>query len=88
MTLRQFQGGPPRHYAGVEDVKSFMRRVFDFMQDLKLRGGAAAKDWNILIAGFRCTTGAIGAFFEGIPEDGNILRLSSANGDFKVYRFA
>jgi probable phosphoglycerate mutase len=42
---------------------------------------------NILLSGHRCTTGCIGAYFEGIPDDGNILRFSSDNGDFKEYKF-
>jgi probable phosphoglycerate mutase len=42
---------------------------------------------NILLSGHRCTTGCIGAYFEGIPDDGNILRFSSDNGDYKSYKF-
>jgi probable phosphoglycerate mutase len=29
----------------------------------------------------------IGAYFEGIPNDGNVLRYSSDNGQCKVYKF-
>ena len=41
----------------------------------------------ILISGHRCTTGCIGAYFEGIPTDGNILRFSSETGSYKTYNF-
>jgi uncharacterized phosphatase len=40
---------------------------------------------NILISGHRCTTGAIGAYINGMPEDQNILRYSSDNGKYKMY---
>ena len=45
------------------------------------------REINILLSGHKCTTGCIGAYFEGVPIDGNILRLSSNNGDYKVYKF-
>lgn len=72
-------------YNGVEDTSSFLNRVFSFMKELE--GEYAASEVNILISGHRCTTGCIGAFFRGIPDDQNILRFSSNNGDFKVYDF-
>ncbi|RKN80630.1 histidine phosphatase family protein [Paenibacillus ginsengarvi] len=70
-------------YAGVEEVGSFTKRVFGFMRELEKSYGG--RDGNILISGHRCTTGCIGAYFEGIPDDGNILRLSLGNGEYKVY---
>lgn len=75
----------PTIYKGVEDITIYVTRVFDFMFHLektynKFQG-------NILISGHRCTTGCIGAYFEGIPKDKNILRYSSNNGEFKVYTF-
>ena len=72
-------------YKGIEDIKSYMKRVFSFMDDLEVAHGKS--EVNILLSGHRCTTGCIGAYFEGIPEDGNILRLSSNNGEYKVYPF-
>jgi len=45
------------------------------------------RELNILLSGHRCTTGCIGAYFEGIPEDRNILKFSSNNGEYKVYKF-
>ncbi|WNQ10959.1 histidine phosphatase family protein [Paenibacillus aurantius] len=75
----------PRLYKGVEDIQNFMKRVFEFMHQLqaKFKGSGA----TIMLSGHRCTTGCIGAYFEGIPADGNILKFSSDNGRFKVYPF-
>jgi len=72
-------------YKGVEEIQSFMHRIFSFMKELEDRFGKS--DVNILISGHRCTTGCIGAYFEGIPEDHNILRFSSDNGEFNTYHF-
>jgi len=75
----------PRLYSGVEDVQSFIQRIFGFMNDLK--SDYSNEEINILVSGHRCTTGCIGAYFKGIPKDGNILKYSSSNGDFNVYSF-
>ncbi|MEK8127676.1 histidine phosphatase family protein [Paenibacillus filicis] len=75
----------PRVYQGVEDVQAYANRIFGFMQDLEREYGN--EDVRILISGHRCTTGCIGAYFDGLPEDGNILRYSSDNGDYKIYSF-
>ncbi|RXI96479.1 histidine phosphatase family protein [Anaerobacillus alkaliphilus] len=83
----KFAGPIPdsRVYQGVEEIGSFVKRVFGFMQELQEANGTT--DVNILLAGHRCTTGCIGAYFEGIPEDRNILKYSSDNGDYNIYRF-
>ena len=70
-------------YNGVEDIQQYIGRVFFFMKELE--GTYGKKDENILLSGHRCTTGCIGAYFKGIPEDQNIIRLSSDNGDYKIY---
>lgn len=74
-----------RIYKGVEESRCFIQRVFEFMHELKVEH--SGKEVNILISGHRCTTGGIGAFFSGIPEDGNILKFSSDNGEYTVYNF-
>ncbi|WP_409346218.1 histidine phosphatase family protein [Paenibacillus sp. MBLB4367] len=76
----------PLVYKGVEDIRSYVKRVFAFMQELEADYGDA-KERNLLLSGHRCTTGCIGAYFEGMPADGNILRLSSNNGEYKMYAF-
>lgn len=75
----------PEVYKGIEDPNALVRRVFHFMNELQDTHG---REENILIAGHRCTTGCIGAFFKGMPEDRNILTLSSDTGDVKTYQFA
>jgi uncharacterized phosphatase len=75
----------PTVYQGVEDKQEFVKRVFGFMQELEQKYGDS--ETNILISGHRCTTGAIGAYFQGIPEDQNILRYSSDNGKYQTYSF-
>ncbi|UCZ54669.1 histidine phosphatase family protein [Bacillus shivajii] len=70
-------------YKGVEDPNLFVKRVFSFMKEIEAKHSGLS--CNILLSGHRCTTGCIGAYFEGIPEDQNILRFSSNNGDYKVY---
>lgn len=75
----------PAVYTGVEDVRGFLHRIYDFMHELEAEYGG--KQVNLLLSGHRCTTGCIGAYFEGLPEDGNIFRLSSGNGEYKVYEF-
>lgn len=75
----------PKQYHGIESIDSFTNRVFDFMHELKQRHAGA--NINLLIAGHRCTTGCIGAYFMGIPQDGNILLHSSSNGEYKIFDF-
>ncbi|WP_282940159.1 histidine phosphatase family protein [Paenibacillus sp. RC67] len=72
-------------YKNVEEIQAFIQRVFHFMRELEEKNGQS--NVHIALSGHRCTTGCIGAYFEGIPEDGNILRYSSDNGQYKVYRF-
>lgn len=72
-------------YKGVEEPSEFVSRVFGFMKDLEKQCGE--NEFNVLIAGHRCTTGCIGAYFKGIPTDGNVLRFSSDTGEFKTYIF-
>ncbi|MEK3722915.1 histidine phosphatase family protein [Paenibacillus sp. FSL H8-0034] len=72
-------------YRGVEDIHSFIKRIFEFMHQLKNAYSTGAT--NILLSGHRCTTGCIGAYFEGIPKDNNVLRYSSENGQYKIYKF-
>ncbi|WP_306010689.1 hypothetical protein MHI37_09430 [Paenibacillus sp. FSL H8-0548] len=70
-------------YIGVEEVFNFINRIFSFFNELKAEH--LDSQVNKLISGHRCTTGCIDAYFEGIPNDGNILRFSSDNGEYKVY---
>ncbi|KOR90263.1 histidine phosphatase family protein [Paenibacillus solani] len=75
----------PSIYKGVENIKDFIKRVFHFMSELE--GRYHKEQINILISGHRCTTGCMGAYFLGEPQDGDLLKFSSNNGKYKVYEF-
>ncbi|KML03018.1 histidine phosphatase family protein [Rossellomorea marisflavi] len=75
----------PEVYKGIEDPNALVRRVFHFMNELQ---ATHRSEENILIAGHRCTTGCIGAYFKGMPEDRNILNLSSDTNGYRTYHFA
>jgi uncharacterized phosphatase len=72
-------------YSGMEDIQEFLKRIFSFMAELQRKH--PDQGVNILLSGHKCTTGGIGAYFEGVPEDRNILRYSSDNGKFNKYKF-
>lgn len=72
-------------YKGVENIQQYMKRVFAFMTELEDK--YKNKDVNILLSGHKCTTGSVGAYFNGIPEDGDILKHSSKNGEYNIYEF-
>ncbi|MGG3280033.1 histidine phosphatase family protein [Paenibacillus solani] len=76
----------PTIYKGVENMKDFIKRVFHFMSELEERR-YPKEQINILISGHRCTTGCMGAYFLGEPQDGDLLKYSSNNGKYKVYEF-
>lgn len=73
----------PSVYSGVENPDDFVRRVYSFMDEIlnKYRKNPL----NVLIAGHKCTTGAIEAYFKGMPENGDFFSLSVKNGKFRVY---
>ena len=75
----------PNVYGGVEEPRSYAKRVFAFMNELM--EDESLQEVNILIAGHRCTTGCIGAYYIGVPDDWNILKYSSGNGEYKMYPF-
>lgn len=75
----------PETYKGVEDIQIFIKRIFNFMTELEAKYGVS--DVSILISGHRCTTGCMGAYFIGIPEDGDLLKYSSNNGKYNIYKF-
>ncbi len=72
-------------YRGVENTSDFLQRVFSFMKEVEVQH--KRKEVNILLSGHRCTTGCIGAYINGVPTDGNILRYSSDNGNYHTYMF-
>lgn len=73
----------PKIYSGVEKVSDYLKRITEFMGELMAKY-CAKPDAKVLICGHKCTTGAISALIEGMPEDKNFLRLSCENGKVKV----
>ncbi len=74
----------PEFYKGVESVEGYMQRIFAFMDSLKR---SLPVHQHVLIVGHKCTTGMIGAFFKGVPENQTIFIYSSNNGAYKTYDF-
>lgn len=73
----------PSLYEGVEDKENYIRRVYGFVEELIKK--YSNQDINVLISGHSCVTGCISAYFEGMPEDGNFLKLATNNGEFKTF---
>ena len=71
----------PTIYSGVEEVEHYLNRISDFMKDLMKKYKSAT---NIMICGHKCTTGCISAYFDGMPKDGNFMKLSSPNAGCKI----
>ncbi len=73
----------PEVYAGIEDLQHFINRIYSFLGDV-IKKFEKNDNANILICGHKCTTGLISAYFEGMPADGNFLKLSASNGGYKI----
>ncbi|MGE7935709.1 hypothetical protein [Bacillus paramycoides] len=72
----KFKLNDPTIYNGIEDIYSFVARVFHFILELESRYDNTC---NILLLGHRCTTGFIGAYFEGVPKDNNNFHPTMAS---------
>ena len=75
----------PSLYKGVENTKSYIDRICNFMDELLTK--YKDKDINILIGGHTCTTGCITAYIQGMLNDGNFLKLANANAEVKIFKF-
>ncbi|MFD1018351.1 histidine phosphatase family protein [Thalassobacillus hwangdonensis] len=71
------------HYRGVEKIDTFLKRIFHLLEEASSMGD----EKNVLICGHKCTTSAIGAYFNGIPTDGNLMKYSLSNGEVQTYRW-
>ncbi len=69
-------------YKDAENVNKFIQRVHDFLNDLKNR-----KEENILIVTHNGVCRAINIYFNGIPEDKNIINLGIKNCEVVKYNF-
>lgn len=75
-----------RIYDGVENVSDYKKRILSFINEIieKYKN----EDVNILIAGHKCTTGMISAYFEKFEVNSiydDFLKLASKNGEYKKY---
>lgn len=73
-------------YDGVENVSDYKKRILSFINEIieKYKN----EDVNILIAGHKCTTGMISAYFEKFEVNSiydDFLKLASKNGEYKKY---
>ena len=69
-------------YDGVENVSDYKKRILSFINEIieKYKN----EDVNILIAGHKCTTGMISAYFEKFEVNSiydDFLKLASKNGE-------
>ncbi len=67
-------------YKEAENVNKFIQRVHNFLNDLKNR-----KEENILIVTHNGVCRAINTYFNGIPEDKNIIELGIKNCEVVKY---
>ncbi len=67
-------------YKDAENVNEFIQRVHHFLNDLKNR-----KEENILIVTHNGVCRAINTYFNGIPEDKNIIELGIKNCEVVKY---
>lgn len=73
-------------YEGVENLSDYKNRIFSFINEIIET--YKDKEVNILIAGHKCTTGMISAYFEKFKVEtiyDDFLKLSSKNGEYKKY---
>lgn len=69
-------------YKDAENVNKFIQRVHDFLNNLKNR-----KEENILIVTHNVVCRAINTYFNGIPNDNNIIDLGIKNCEVVKYNF-
>ena len=66
---------------GMTPIKEFVKNIADFIEDIKNK----YPDKNILIVTHNGVCRAIGAYFNGIPEDGNLSVYAHENCEIKEY---
>ena len=63
-------------YENAEDIRKFCKRVWDFLDEIKLK----YKNQSILLVTHNIVIRAIKAYAFGIPNDGNIYKYGISNG--------
>ena len=63
------------------DIKTFFERVYSFLDELK------TKDYKkVLIVAHSGVSKAFYKYFNGLPENGALLKLGLKNGDVREYK--
>ncbi len=73
-------------YDGVENLYDYKKRILSFINEIIEK--YKDEDVNILVAGHKCTTGMISAYFEKFEVNSiydDFLKLASKNGEYKKY---
>lgn len=70
-------------YTKAESVGSLMNRVVDFLDEIK----AKYQDKNVLIVTHSGITRVLHYYFNGIPEDGNLMGYESTNASLEEYEY-
>jgi len=68
-------------YQGMTPIGEFLKTVWAFLDDLK----ETYPDRNVLVVTHNGVCRAIGAYFHGIPEDGNLTVYAHDNCQIKEY---
>lgn len=68
-------------YEKAESIKPFFSRIYNFLDDMEEK----KKNKNILIVTHGAASIAIEAYYKGIPEDNNLVKLALKQGQIKEY---
>ena len=66
-------------FISAESIPVFFKRVYDFLEDIKIK----YKDKKVLLVTHKGVTRAIKCYYDGIPEDGNLLNIGFDNCEVK-----
>ncbi len=69
-------------YPGSESIDSLFRRVYSFLDEITRE---LPKDAVVLVAAHAGVSRAFRCYFEGIPEDGDLIDYQLGNAEFAVY---
>ena len=70
-------------YQGVENIKDFFKKVYDFLD----RQAIEQQEKNILLVAHGGISIATYCYFNGIPTNGDVLRLGLKNCEIAKYEF-
>ena len=69
-------------YEGAETIKEFLKRVFSFLEEIKVK----YSNKNILLVTHKGVCRAIKVYFEGLTENQNIKDYGQDNCEIKIYK--